>query len=510
MTVGVSPAAGGSVSTGSIEVAGWSSITGTLEAGTGYVKSGDDVLSIVTPSAWYVFSWWTTDCGETVTADCAFTWEFRAITYTVTWENSDGTTLETDTNVAYGTTPTYNRATPTSGGNAQYSYTFNGWTPATWGVTWDVTYTATYTQSVNKYLITFVDGNGNTIQTWMVAYWETPEYTWATPTKTATAQYTYTFIGWSPSVDSVTWAQVYTATYTSTVNQYTVTINVNNNAYGSISSGSISDYYGAIISVNENVLTISWVTVTATPTTNDAQYTYTFSGWTNNCGAELTWNCTIIANFERSTKESSSSGGWYSGWGGRSNSVISSDSEKSTEWETWSTVDSSAKPQNDTSTYSDEFQRAYEFAYKNWITTMDSIDKANMNWPLTRIAMAKMLSYYAINVLWQTPDETRINKFNDITDKLDADYDNGVTLAYQLWIMWINMPNNNFRPNDLVTRAEFATALSRMLYSTPDGKDKYYSTHLAKLMEEKIITNDTPNLQELRGYVMIMLMRSAK
>jgi hypothetical protein len=30
------------------------------------------------------------------------------------------------------------------------------------------------------------------------------------------------------------------------------------------------------------------------------------------------------------------------------------------------------------------------------------------------------------------------------------------------------MKNNNFRPNDEVTRAEFATALSRMLYNTED------------------------------------------
>jgi hypothetical protein len=30
------------------------------------------------------------------------------------------------------------------------------------------------------------------------------------------------------------------------------------------------------------------------------------------------------------------------------------------------------------------------------------------------------------------------------------------------------MKNNNFRPNDEVTRAEFATALSRMLYHTKD------------------------------------------
>ena len=76
------------------------------------------------------------------------------------------------------------------------------------------------------------------------------------------------------------------------------------------------------------------------------------------------------------------------------------------------------------------------------------------------------------------------------------------------------MPGNKFRPNDLVPRAEFATALSRMLYSTSDGEykltPKYYVHHMEKLMEEKILTNDDPMMEELRGYVMIMLMRSAK
>ena len=76
--------------------------------------------------------------------------------------------------------------------------------------------------------------------------------------------------------------------------------------------------------------------------------------------------------------------------------------------------------------------------------------------------------------------------------------------------MWINMPDNNFRPDDEVTRAEFTTALSRLLYKTADGEDLYYSTHIQKLMEEKIITNNDLNMKELRGYVMIMLMRSAK
>jgi hypothetical protein len=48
-----------------------------------------------------------------------------------------------------------------------------------------------------------------------------------------------------------------------------------------------------------------------------------------------------------------------------------------------------------------------------------------------------------------------------------------------------------------------------MLYGLEDG-NPYYSTHLAKLKSEWIISNDDPNLKEVRGYVMIMLMRSAK
>ena len=199
------------------------------------------------------------------------------------------------------------------------------------------------------------------------------------------------------------------------------------------------------------------------------------------------------------------------------------------EIQTWSQVDSSKQaPQNDTQdinnspakasewqSYSTEFQQAYQFAKWNWITTMPTIQKAQMNTPLTRIAMAKMLSQYAVNVLWKAPDLSKwVVKFNDVTDKMDKDYDDGVTLAYQLWIMWQNMPWNKFRPNDEVTRAEFATALSRLLYSTSDWKyqstSKYYEPHMQKLKQEWIITNTDPKMKELRGYVMIMLMRSAK
>ena len=158
--------------------------------------------------------------------------------------------------------------------------------------------------------------------------------------------------------------------------------------------------------------------------------------------------------------------------------------------------------------YNVEFHNAYNFAFKNGITTMPNIQAADMNSPLTRIAMAKMLSKYAINVLKKTPDTTKTISFPDVSAELDAEYNNGVTLAYQLWIMWVNI--ENFRPDDLVTRAEFVTALSRMLFGLADGENLYYETHMQKLLDENIITVDNPNMHELRGYVMIMLMRSVK
>ena len=193
-------------------------------------------------------------------------------------------------------------------------------------------------------------------------------------------------------------------------------------------------------------------------------------------------------------------------WSEESSNTPVDFSDKSSEWqEILSPSDSS---------FTKEQKDAYTFAKENWITTKDTIQSAQMNGKLTRIAMAKMLSQYAINVLWQTPDTSKTVKFRDVTSKKDADYDNWVTLAYQLWIMWQNMPNNKFRPNDEVTRAEFAAALSRMLYNTSDWEykstSKYYIHHMEKLVSEWIITKSDPKMKERRWYVMIMLMRSAK
>ena len=72
-------------------------------------------------------------------------------TYTVTWKNWDNTVLETDEDVAYGTTPEYNGDIPTKASDAQYRYTFSGWNPALTDVAEDAVYTAVFTASEREY-----------------------------------------------------------------------------------------------------------------------------------------------------------------------------------------------------------------------------------------------------------------------------------------------------------------------------------------------------------------------
>lgn len=169
--------------------------------------------------------------------------------------------------------------------------------------------------------------------------------------------------------------------------------------------------------------------------------------------------------------------------------------------------------------YTAEQQRAYDFAFSQKITTVSSIEKANMNGSLTRVAMAKMISNFAMNVLWLEPDTSKDCSFSDVSTSLDAQYNYWVTQACQLWLMWIwgdGKKSDKFNPNWIVTRAQFATAFSRALIKSnwkniKDG-NPYYSTHLQYLQSEwiiKSVSNPLPSTVEKRWNVMIMMMRAA-
>ena len=74
------------------------------------------------------------------------------------------------------------------------------------------------------------------------------------------------------------------------------------------------------------------------------------------------------------------------------------------------------------------------------------------------------------------------------------------------------MPVQTFNPNEEVTRAQFGTVLSRTLRGNQyNGGTPFYLYHLTALQKSGIITKiDTPQDNERRGYVMLMMMRSVK
>ncbi len=71
--------------------------------------------------------------------------------FTITWENFDGSTLEIDTDVPKGTVPTYDGPTPMRTCFEEgYSYYFKGWTPTVGPATKQQTYTAVFEKGIQK------------------------------------------------------------------------------------------------------------------------------------------------------------------------------------------------------------------------------------------------------------------------------------------------------------------------------------------------------------------------
>ncbi|MBQ2202241.1 MAG: hypothetical protein II412_06675, partial [Clostridia bacterium] len=126
-----------------------------------------------------------------------------------------------------------------------------------------------------EYTLTFVNEDGTELQSGEVLLGKTPAYTGKEPTKPATAQYTYTFVGWkdengivyglTDDLPAVTGEMTYTAIYTSTVNEYTITF-VNEDGTelqsGKVPYGKTPEYNGE------------------TPTKEKTlRFEYTFAGW---------------------------------------------------------------------------------------------------------------------------------------------------------------------------------------------------------------------------------------
>lgn len=156
---------------------------------------------------------------------------------------------------------------------------------------------------------------------------------------------------------------------------------------------------------------------------------------------------------------------------------------------------------------------AYNRAIKNWITTIDDINKAKLNTDITRAELAKMMVVFMSWVLQKEPIITENANYKDVNVNKLWDLAWYIELAYQYQIMWINAdwtPMENFDPNKPVSRWEFATVLSRILFGNTYNQswDNYYEKHIEALNKANILNDKNPDITERRWWIMTMLYRS--
>ena len=282
--------------------------------------------------------WWMANIlepGETQEDDpLTYTISATAIVhverYGVAWMSQDNSrTLKVDWDVAYGDTPSFDGEEPTKAATTQYTYTFVGWSternsetgvPASSlpVVTQNTVYYAAFAKTANQYTVTWMSQDGSTILgTSEATYGTAPTYDDVEPAKNATAQYAYTFVGWSTITDSengvpassltVTEDATYYAAFSKTLRTYTVIWKSQDGNTILETDPSVS--YGVAPTYDGN-----------TPTrAATAQNTYRFAGWSTSpnsiSGVEVaslpavSGDTTYYAAFSASANESTSNPG---------------------------------------------------------------------------------------------------------------------------------------------------------------------------------------------------------
>lgn len=173
----------------------------------------------------------------------------------------------------------------------------------------------------------------------------------------------------------------------------------------------------------------------------------------------------------------------------------------------------------DPSIYTQELVTAYIFAKNAGMTTMETIDDAMLYESMTREQFAKIASAYALHVLDIKPDMSRstvCSAYSDIADRGDLTY--WMQVSCMLNIMGQKSdgktPDNTFRPEEIVTRSQYLTVLSRMLFgdaynSKNIDDDLWYAGHMQAMRDRGYVQDiSNPFAPELRGYAFLILYRT--
>lgn len=273
----------------------WKNGDTVLEVDTGIIEGtvptydGTEPTRAATAQYTYRFSGWS-PAVMSVTGDVTYHATFTSVLnrYTVVWKSGDAV-LETDEEVAFGTTPSYDSAEPTRAPTAQFTYRFSGWSPEIQAVNTSTVYQAQFAEETRRYTVTFRSEDGATVLASVtVPYGSAAVYPKSQPTKNATAEASYLFDGWTSvaggsekaELSRVDGDKTVYASFKAAIRTVTVYVVPNNANYGKTSVTALENVpYGAQITLDGNTVIVNGQTVTAQASEGTAEYSYTFTGW---------------------------------------------------------------------------------------------------------------------------------------------------------------------------------------------------------------------------------------
>lgn len=171
------------------------------------------------------------------------------------------------------------------------------------------------------------------------------------------------------------------------------------------------------------------------------------------------------------------------------------------------------------SEHSAEVNEAYVWACERWIIKSNTIQGAKLWEFLNRAEMAKITTIFEMLEVGSIPNRNKdCSAFAESMSGYNQEMKDYMVTSCQLLRMWIHTadytPIKDFMPKKFVSRAEFWTILSRILwwdkYEASKNSVYYYVDHLNKLKDNWILTNINPNLVERRSYAILMIYRAAK
>ena len=166
----------------------------------------------------YSFTGWDND-AKVLTKDEVFNAIFSEATVKYTLKYFVGDELYNEITVEYGSVITHPE-NPTKASTKEFTYEFIGWDNDVDTVTKDEVFNAIFKEEPRVYTYKFLDAKGDVIVSESNVYGTIIEYPEA-PTKEATAEYTYEFIGWDSDVTVLVDNITFKPLFDSIKNQYT-------------------------------------------------------------------------------------------------------------------------------------------------------------------------------------------------------------------------------------------------------------------------------------------------